>query len=708
MNGHGILGIFHPHWPHFFSTMSYQDDDNDYRQYDIRDAIIFLIELNDSMFMPQKQLNGNSHIFEILSSINELTQLLVLTAPNTGIGIYFYNTTKTHKLLPSNSHITRLLKLRELNVEDMQKLNFSVEDAILGFKSLEDTFPPTTGPVDLNEVFNIIFDEFRTPSTKQFNRRKLIWFTNNDNPYRLATPTSDANLLVKLRETTANYFNEKIPIFPMFLDKGDHSEFEMKFFEEIFLNTNFLASKSRFLSSDPQNDIMVNQEIKSSILRLKQVNRIQMACNIILSDGKIGGKFGCSVRGYALYNHEKARRTNHIYTKSEKYTVVELEGTLSYKDSGEPVSLPDDTNLSFSQRKQNAGIRLGFELGPKDAGPDNILYLNDTQMGFLHQYAFDHDPGSMKTEEVLDDDIDNEEEEEVPFVTLSHPAYLKLIGFRDITTFKPFYNISPPVFITYDPTNGSSMPLGYENLANTFRNLYQSCVKLRKYAILFGCTKKNSHPSLYTLYPTNIAKSSKSGNFPDGFLLIRLPWLDDIRALPPHMITNPDIQFNNDKSVASEELRDKFQTLVEALRIENYSPSNFSNPSLNYFYEFIKNDILQVEASLDSRKFDSSLGLLHDIFIKVKNNNLSQLIENIKNEMADNDMSDPVEEPPAKKAKAAEINDEVIVAGWRAGSLNQFTVAQLKAFSTKYKIKSGTKKQDFIDNVTKYLDSQKS
>ena len=159
----------------------------------------------------------------------------------------------------------------------------------------------------------------------------------------------------------------------------------------------------------------------------------------------------------------------------------------------------------------------------------------------------------------------------------------------------------------------SAVTGGFTNSFKTFASLYRSCVKLNQYAIVLGCTRSNSRPHLYALYPTHTTNSSKNplpknlddevdnddnqDEFPQGFLLIKLPWLEDVRALPGEYIKNTQREeIHNDDT-----LIDNFKQLLPKFELLHYDPREFPNASLNYFYKVIKHEILQMELKPSQR-----------------------------------------------------------------------------------------------------------
>lgn len=728
------------------------DLDEEYRQYDIRDGLIFLIELNDAIFKPLKELDNRSQLVEILTSINELLEQMIITLPSTGVGVYFYNCQTTSKRFHSKSSLNRLFRLSDISASTMKLLNDLIEDDQSGLKLIKDRFPYNSPPkFPLHTIMGEILDEFLQRNSKssqkfEYNRKRLIWFTTNDKPHQQEGADPEA-ITQSLRTVIDDFELHKINITPNFLDRFEDSgvvPFDLQFYKDIFLNTDYLKNyndKSTEIMTKKLARSTLSKKIKSSIIRLKQVNRIQMACNLILSDGdKLHGNLGCSVRGYCLYNHHKAKKFRHIYDKLDEFKLVELESRLSAND--QEISL-DNNNLdkSVAELKNDANIRSGIQFH------DTVFYLNYEQMEFLKTYTFDHDPGFSDDEEDEEDDYfttanydnsgtshanttapseivnasDGDSDDEID-ITFSEPSYLKLLGFRHISKFQPFYNVTPPVFITYDPNDGNKLDYGYKNSAETFKNLYKSCIELERFAILFGCAKKGSMPNLYAFYPTNLAKSSKIGHFPDGFLLVRIPWLDDIRSLPAHILNNDAIKFDKFEAEANpRDIVEEFKAIIEMLTVQNYNPYELPNPSLNFFYKVIKYDLLQLDLEDDFRnlsKNDVTYNYILKIHELVKSNSgLSESVLSINNQLLHHDSiigkhTLPEAEStllPAKKPKVIELSEKDILIAWKNHKLNEFTMPQLRQFVGRYKnqIKSAGKKQELIDNITNYLNSRK-
>lgn len=753
------------------------DDTSDtgFKQFEIKEGVAFLIELSDDMFEPLEELENRSQLLEILSSINELLAELIITLPSTGIGIYFYNSGKTYKGYPRDSGLTRLFKLNDINSFNMKLLNDVLVDHVEGKQTLRHRFPVALEASHdkdrLPTVLNVLLDEFH--SKPHYNNKKLIWFTTNDRPYK---SERTKHVLWKI----INDFEENlISISPIFLDRFDGKDktkkkfFDTSLYEQIFLNTNYLKASDAGTSNEvhkgfvpnnqsyqmrknwdakvksedadifgpdfkrlvfdgisPQSDQItkptLSTNIRQIILRVKQIRRIQFACNLILSDGNgIGGNLGCSIRGYAMYSQERLKKYKKIYNEGDNLKIVNT--STSHFDERTESTI--DSLYHQADEDSSFRLRRGIPLGS-----GKVFYLSDKQISFLKNYAFDHSPNTSKSnyqdEKRIKDDPDmvydemskndSENDSDDDSLEFSEAPYLKLLGFRSLSTFHYSYVSGPPIFVTPDLNNGflsMTSEGGFKNSFKTFSSLYQSCKKLQKYALLFGCTKRNSPPSLYALYPTRVKKSTKLiNNFPEGFFLIRTPWLDDIRSFPEDLMTDSIYRVLCEDDSTYTHLKQEFKSLLSQFFVRNYTPQDFPNPSLNYFYKVIKAELLQEEL-----KEEDTLLVANDIaykrlrelytFLMADPDRLNAVrnINHLVNQM-EKQFRRPVTSLASvkrQKPSATHISDQEITEAWKNNLWSKITVAQLRTYALeRNEIKMTLKKQDLIDNIISYLKSK--
>ncbi|OBA20970.1 SPOC domain-like protein [Metschnikowia bicuspidata var. bicuspidata NRRL YB-4993] len=698
-----------------------------FKQYEIREGIVFLLELSDAIYTPIRRLKNQTQIGEILSCINDLLSEMVITFPNNGVGIYLYNCSTTGSKYAKNSGLNKIFSLNDLNSSNMKLLINTMKDDAHGGHPLKQRFRPVDKPGDnLHTVLKTVLREFQRKP--QYNRKKLFWFTNNDRPY------INEKLKDSLRTMISDFEDNQIHVTPLFLDTFTDNEqhrpkpFDASLYQNIFLNTNYLRPAESLdpdaefgAKKDPMRWLKttVSSQIRDSIFRLKEVKRVQFSCDLVLSDGpEIGGRLGCSVKGYTLYNHEQIRLFKKVSTESGEIRMAHTD-TKRLK-SGTTKEL-DPHNLE-SNMAIYKGVPVKFS-NDESEPQEKILLLKPEVLDFMGRYSFDHIPKDYKQEidgEASVGDCDDETTGEQ--VEFSNAPYLKLLCFRKLRKFQPYFNMKPPLFVAADLNDGLSGSLtqgGYSNSFDTFKTLYQSCVRLKKYAILFGCTKRTSNPNLYALYPTNISGESTSKT-PDGFLLFNLPWLSEIRSLPDHMLTNDGGKFIPEhEDLKPTQLVTLYGKLVDHIQPwAGYEPSAYENPTLHYFYKTIKQEALQLDTEHEDLSLQANDWSVRELLKFRKNIDaerdvqstfrfLNQVLGKIDKQYSTKREAD-AETSASKKRKVESLSEAAVITVWKNDTWKNVRVDQLREFMNRYDgIKKASRKTDMIANIIEFLESKR-
>lgn len=697
-----------------------------YKQYEVKEGLIFLINLSADIFKPLLDLGNESQLTEILKCINDLMSDMVILFNKNGVGVYLYNSKETSKKFPKKSGITKVFSLNDLNSSNMKILTHIVRDQQDGFKPLEEKFPYEKERQDnLHTVLKTILREFQVKP--QYNVKKLFWITNSSEPYK------NPDLKDSLRTLISDFEDNKIYITPVFLDvfqdeqQTQKVQFDPQLYQNIFLNTNYLKfnnpevdlfgndSKPNWLSTT------ASTQIRQSIFRVAEVRRMQFLCDLILSDGpRIGGNLGCSVKGYLLYNHEKIKLFRQVMSEGDGLRLVHSDVSYVRNDNQEVLDREDKK----PELVKGYPVKLTNDVESLNGAPnEKIVYVKPEVTEFMRGCSFDHMPETEKDENDEDSDSEsNEEDERLDMLSFSKPPYLKLLCFRSLHKFQPFFNIKPSTFVTADYKDGLSSTNregGFTKSMDTFRALYQSCVKLKRYGVVFGCTKRNSTPDLYAFYPTN-TDNSESGtgarNLPDGFLLINLPWLGEIRSLPDHMLLEKDRYFYPESgSGAPSELVNLYKKLIDQFGQGSYIPGEAPNPVLSYFYKVIKHEALQIDIKDEDQlleKNDWSIGKLQELREKavssVDTRELFQFINMFLTKVSNVEAIKRTAEynrDPDKKNKPNPLSEAAIIMLWKENTWNKVTVAQLREFMLRYdKIKSATRKAEMVANIIEFLE----
>lgn len=719
--------------------MSFFSEKEEYKQFEIKEGIAFLIETTNDIFKPIKELDGICQLQEILSSIDELMSDMVVTFPKNGIGIYLYNCTNTGSKFPKNSGMTKIFSLNDLNSSNMKSLANIVRDEADGFKPLRERYPPREEPLDnLQTVLRTMLREFQ--QKPHYNRTKLLWFTTNDKPY--INPQSKDSL----RTMISDFEDNKIFIDPIFLDSFFDKEqkqknpFDLSLYEKIFLNTNFLnrllqKQKNAYSHDEKSSDDLedVSSKIKESIHRLREVKRKQFSCDLILSDGPgVGGALGCSIEGYSLFDHEKIKHLKQVYTEGEFLKVVHPNSTLIRADTKEAINGKNENNEATNDKTEKADIIKGFSVKNsntagdlKPEGPDDhVVLIPQNVLQYMRGYTFDHIPefyGKEDADEKFETKYIEDDIEEVGF---SKVPYLKLLCFRNLDRFQPCFNLKPALFVTayLDEGIGATNREGsYTNSKVTFASLYQSCVKLQRYAVVFGCTKLNSMPNLYALYPTNANNDGDTGStkIPDGFLLISLPWLGEIRSLPDYMLTDTERYFvPNGTSCGPAELVASFKKIINIIGTSGYDPNNHNNPVLQYFYKTIKHEALLIDIKDEDHTLegnDWSVQRLLELSQRFKKDDELREIALFANRMLNSIGNADVlkrtaedDKPTSKRQKPRPLSEADIITLWQNDTWQNASVAQLREFIKRYdSIQTASRKAEMVANIVKFLESRR-
>lgn len=673
-----------------------------HRQFELKEGIVFLVELSDALLEPLAELDGQCQLLEILRCISDLMSDMVVTFPNNGVGIYLYNSNTTASKFPKGCGMDKVFSLNDLNSSNMKLLANLVRDDLDGFRPLTKRFVPAKPPLDtLHPVLKTVLREFQL--RPHYNVRKLLWLTGSSTPYR------NPDLKDSLRTLVSDFEDNHIYITPVFLATGDAQPFDAALYRNIFLNTNYLRADNAWLSTTG------TAQIRTAIFRLREVRRVQFACDLVLSDD--GGALGCSVKGYTLYNHEKVRAFRQVYTGGDALR-------LAHHDS----SRVADGNDVDEEGVVVRGVPV--KLSNADPADEKVLLLNDEVLAYMRGYSFDHEAKKKRDAQtetgVAEADTEATETAEVNETGsrgpgYSAPPYLKLLCFRELRTFQPFFNMKPAVFLTADLSDGlnsASKTGGYTNSLKTFGALYQSCVRLQRYGVVFGCVKKNSTPDLYAMYPTNSACSSmcqRQKDSPDGFLLINVPWLSEIRSLPDYMLGD-SAYFAPTTEALPPELVSVYKKMFERLgTLPPYNPSEHENPVLSYFYKIIKHEALQIDikdedTSLEKNDWTARSAMEFRNNVDHDSRELMRFINVYLNKLGNNDVikrSAEMNSDPLKRPRAEPLTEATVIALWKNDAWKNVTVAQLREFINRYdKIPSATRRAEMIANIVGFLESR--
>jgi ATP-dependent DNA helicase 2 subunit 1 len=179
---------------------------------------------------------------------------------------------------------------------------------------------------------------------------------------------------------------------------------------------------------------------------------------------------------------------------------------------------------------------------------------------------------------------------------------------------------------------------------------------------------------------------------PPGFVMIQLPFKDDVRDIAPPDMTNANKELHHGAIETAKELLGKL-TMQDA-----FDPENYENPALQKHYAYLQAMALDEDQPEDVE--DMTLPD-PDMIEKRAGSYIDKLIELI----VINEPSEEQVEKKPKKAKATktEANDDIVhrirEAMGDEAALGKFTVPQLKEFIASTGAKPVQKKAELVAQV---------
>lgn len=158
-------------------------------------------------------------------------------------------------------------------------------------------------------------------------------------------------------------------------------------------------------------------------------------------------------------------------------------------------------------------------------------------------------------------------------------SFLKVIGFQSTETCLHYYNnIEKATFVV--PDEGR-----YEGSIRTLSSLFKNLRQKNKVAIVWGKLKSNSNPAIFIFCPSDEASPN------EGFYLYRVPFLDELRRIPPMLISHGEIQVDD-----YENLKEVTKKIINHFNLKNgFEPSEFKNPGLQKHFKILHDYLLQIE-----------------------------------------------------------------------------------------------------------------
>ncbi|KAI9252347.1 SPOC like C-terminal domain-containing protein [Phascolomyces articulosus] len=156
---------------------------------------------------------------------------------------------------------------------------------------------------------------------------------------------------------------------------------------------------------------------------------------------------------------------------------------------------------------------------------------------------------------------------------------LKLIGFFNQTMLRFYRSMSNPYFIYPDEAK-------YEGSTRAFTALLDAMLEQKQVGLCVFTARSNSTTLIVAMVPQKETLNENGiQTQPPGFCLIRLPYADDIRDMPPAVT----------ERASDEQVEAAGQVLDKLYLDKMYDPADYENPSLQLHYAVLQSLALDQE-----------------------------------------------------------------------------------------------------------------
>mmetsp|Transcript_37410 Transcript_37410/g.88462 ORF Transcript_37410/g.88462 Transcript_37410/m.88462 type:complete len:643 (-) Transcript_37410:23-1951(-) len=266
---------------------------------------------------------------------------------------------------------------------------------------------------------------------------------------------------------------------------------------------------------------------------------------------------------------------------------------------------------------------------------------------------------------------------------------LRLLGFTDASLVEARYNLRAPYFVRPDDTKGVEGGRAY-------RALWQVLLEDNKVALCSFRARSNVPPRFAALVPDAENDDDRRDNgetpTPDGFHLVFLPYLDDIRTIPAVRAAAPPT-----KEAVQEAVK-----LIKKVRYGDVDPTAFTNPVMHKHLAVL--EALGLQDEVDEDEMTDILAVLEPDPEVVATSRVTEICTELKaavQEDYDEALAGPA--PKAKVAPKRKREEGDAEPDWKAmaasGELERETVKTLKEACSSLGLNVSGKKADLVERI---------
>ncbi|CAM8914904.1 unnamed protein product [Rhodiola kirilowii] len=286
--------------------------------------------------------------------------------------------------------------------------------------------------------------------------------------------------------------------------------------------------------------------------------------------------------------------------------------------------------------------------------------------------------------------------EELSKIKQVSSGYLRLLGFKPLTSLQQYHNLKPSTFL---------FPSDEEVVGSTctFIALHRSMIRLKRFALAFHGSLTS--PRLVALVAQEEIVVAGGQIEPPGMHMIYLPYSDDIRP-----VEELHSDANSAAPHATPEHIEKAKALIKRVDLTDFSVCQFSNPALQRHYAMLQALALEEEEmpEIKDETVPDEEGMARPRVV--------QALEDFKLSVyGENYDEDDVPEKSDASKKRKELSDNAARAAanydWielaDSGKLKDLTVVELKYYLTANNLPLAGKKEALIKRIHSHMGKAK-
>ncbi|KAL4913851.1 SPOC like C-terminal domain-containing protein [Aspergillus aurantiobrunneus] len=622
----------------------------------VRDAVLFAIEVSDSMLQPRpsadpKKPSQESPATAALKCAYHIMQQRIISNPRDMIGVLLYGT-KQSKFYDEDENSRGDISYP--NCYLYTDLDIPSAHEVLELRSLVEDEDETDDVLVSSEehvsMANVLFcaNQIFTSKAPNFLSRRLFIVTDNDNP------NGDSKSLRSAATVRAKDLYDLGVIIELFpISQIEHEFDTSKFYDDIIYKASpmdpdapsYLKPDSK--TTDAQDGISLLNGLLSSI-NSRSVPRRAYFSNMSL---ELGPELKISVAGYLLFRRQEPARSCFVWLGGEKPQIAK----------GVTTQIADDSARTIEKWE----IRKAYKFGG-----DQVSFTPEEQRG-LRDFG---------------------------------EPVIRIIGFKPLSALPFWANVKHPLFIYPSEED-------YVGSTRVFSALYQKLLRDQKVALVWYIARKAAGPVLGTMMAGE-EKVDENGvqKFPPGLWILPLPFADDVRQ-------NPEATLQVAPEPLIDQMRTIIQQLQLPKGV--YEPQKYPNPSLQWHYRILQALALDEDVpekpedktlpkyrQIDKRAGSYVLSWADELEKQYATITANGPKSTLAKRPAKGNTADKAA-PPAKKVKAesgtGNIQDEV-QKHYENGTLSKLTVASLKEYLMAQGRSAAGKKAELVERVAELLE----